>query len=190
MWPAKFLWALLNLGFACASFAMLTRLFRLSAFQGALLAALFFLSTPYRNAVGNGQTSLLVFARLADRLGVAKPSRRVGAGVPSKPAADQIFLRAANRSVVPAAGEADDAGRRACSCWRSAGQSSRGFVHESPLTTFAQPVKVANLYSESEGGGDVMTLVQSFGWTVQFSAPIRLSAACRASDVDPMGRSR
>ena len=57
--PAKFTWAILNFGFACASLVMLTRLFRLSAFQGALLAALFFLSTPYRNTVGNGQTSLL-----------------------------------------------------------------------------------------------------------------------------------
>jgi hypothetical protein len=47
---------------------------------------------------------------------------------------------------------------------------------ENPLTILAEPLKVANMYAESEGGGDIMTLALSFGWERPLVGVLRLSS--------------
>ena len=180
--PAKLVWAILNFGFACASLVMLTRLFRLSALQGALLAAVFFLSTPYRNTVGNGQTSLLCLLTFLIAW-VYQSRNEAGAGISLSlmftkySFAPPVFLWFLVRgklamlliSVV---------------CLTTGWLLFSWICHENPLATLAQPVKVASLYSESEGGGDIMTLLQSFdldrpivGW-LRLSAIVGIATSC------------
>lgn len=171
---AKFGWAVLNLGFAGISLVLIARLFRLSTLQGALLAAVFFLSTPYRNTSGNGQTSLLCL--LAFLLAWVHQNRnQIGAGV-------SLSLLLTKYSFAPPIGLWFLLKGRLTMLLVSLGLLTTGWIvfswlcQESPLTTLGQPVKVANLYAESEGGGDIMTLVLSFGWDRSVIGDLRLSA--------------
>ena len=180
--PAKFTWAILNFGFACASLVILTRLFRLSAAQGALLAAVFFLSTPYRNTVGNGQTSLLCL--LTFLIAWVHQSRsEAGAGI-------SLSLMSTKYSFVPPVFLWFLVKGKLATLLISVVCLTAGWLlfswicHENPLATLAQPVKVAGLYSESEGGGDIMTLLQSFdldrpifGW-LRLSAIVGIATTC------------
>ena len=154
--PAKFTWAILNFGFACASLGMLTRLFRLSALQGALLAAVFFLSTPYRNTVGNGQTSILCLLTFLIAW-VYQSRNKAGAGI------SLSFMFTKYSFVPPVFLWFLVRGRLAMLliavvCLTAGWLLFSWICHENPLATLAQPLKVASLYSESEGGGDIMTL--------------------------------
>ena len=171
---AKLSWAILNLGFACASLAILARLFRLSAFQGALLASLFFLSTPYRNTVGNGQTSLLCL--LTFLIAWIYENRNETASGAS------LSLLLTKYSFAPPIGLWFLLRGKLKMLLISLALLTVGWLlfswmcHENPLKILGQPVKVASLYAESEGGGDIMTLVQSFGWDRPVVGDLRLSA--------------
>jgi len=171
---AKGVWAALNLGFATASLVLLTRRFRLSAVEGALLAALFFLSTPYRNGLGNGQTSLLcltAFLLAWDRQ-TRNPAR---AGV-------SLSLLLTKYSFAPPICLWFLLRGRLAMLLSSLALLTAGWLlfagicRENPLEILAQPLKVAALHSESEGGGDIMTLAQSFGLDTDILGPLRLSA--------------
>jgi hypothetical protein len=172
--PAKFTWAALNFGFACASLVMLTRLFRLSALQGALLAGLFFLSTPYRNTVGNGQTSLLCLLTFLIAW-VYQNRNEAGAGASlslmltkysfAPPVVLWFFVRGKLTMLLISV-----------VCLTAGWLLFSWICRENPLTTLGQPVKVASLFSESEGGGDIMTLLQSFGLDSLVLGGLRLSA--------------
>ena len=172
--PAKFTWAALNFGFACASLVMLTRLFRLSALQGALLAALFFLSTPYRNTVGNGQTSLMclltfLIAWVYQNRNEAGAGASLGLMLTKYSFAPPVFLWFFVRGKLTML-------FLSLVCLMAGWLMFSWICHESPLATLGQPVKVASLYSESEGGGDIMTVLQSFGLDGPVLGGLRLSA--------------
>ena len=169
---AKWVWAMINLGFAVASLVILSRRCGLSHFQGAIFAALFFFATPYRNAVGNGQTSLLcLFAFLLAWSYQVRGPLRAGASLSllltkysfAPPIALWFLLRGKATMLLTSAALLT-AGWLAFSA----------LCHESPLTILAQPLAVANLYSESGGGGDVMTLIQAFGLDQPVIGPLRL----------------
>lgn len=171
---AKLTWAALNFGFACACLLILTRLFRLSSSQATLLAALFFLSTPYRNTVGNGQTSLLCLLTLLVAWSLQNRNQ-VGAGVSlgllltkysfAPPVVLWFLVR--NRLTMLIVGLLVLTTGWLIFSW---------LCHENPVSTLSQPVEVAALYSESEGGGDIMTLVQAFGLDRIVIGGLRLSA--------------
>jgi Glycosyltransferase family 87 len=62
---AKALWALVNVGFGLGTAVMLCRRAALPWRATVILTSVFALSTPFRNTIGNGQQSLLVFATCA-----------------------------------------------------------------------------------------------------------------------------
>lgn len=57
---AKLVWAGCNLVFAVGSATLLSRSYRMSRWESATLVSLFLMATATRNAIGNGQQSLLV----------------------------------------------------------------------------------------------------------------------------------
>ena len=159
---AKLLWAIANFGFACASLVILRRLFRLATPEALALAALFFISTPYRNAVGNGQTSLMcLFTLLIAWIFQNESPAGAGASLSvlltkysfAPPILLWFVLRGKLELLLTSL------------FLLTAGWLMFSWIcHENPLATLGQPLQVASLYSEAEGGGDVMTLVRSFGW--------------------------
>jgi Glycosyltransferase family 87 len=171
---AKFTWATINLGMASACLVILARMFRLSMLQGALLAALFFLSTPYRNGVGNGQTSILcLLAFLLAWLFQNRSAPKAGASLSllltkysfAPPILLWFLLRGRLKMLFVSL------------VLLIAGWLAFSWIcHENPITNLVQPVKVANFYSEIEGGGDVMTLVRSFGLDRVLAPGLKLSA--------------
>jgi hypothetical protein len=172
--PAKLIWAILNFGFACASLVMLTRVFRLSALQGALLAAVFLLSTPYRNTVGNGQTSLLCLLTFLIAW-IYQSRNEAGAGISLglmltkysfAPAIFLWFLVKGKLAMLLVS----------VVCLTAGWLTFSWICHENPFATLRQPLKVASLFSESEGGGDIMTLLQSFGLDRPVLGGLQLSA--------------
>jgi hypothetical protein len=171
---AKWVWALINFGFACGAIAILRRMFRLSLVQALTLAGLFFIATPYRNAVGNGQTSLLCLVTLL----IAWTSLRTseaGAGVSlsllltkysfAPPVLLWFLLTRKWRMLIAS-----------LICLMSGWLLFSRICHENPLTTLGQPLQVAAMYSEAEGGGDIMTLIQSFGWDRSITSALKLSS--------------
>jgi Glycosyltransferase family 87 len=62
-WPiAKLTWAVLNLGFAFGIVVILERLYLVNLHKSsiALVTTLFFIGTPFRNTIGNGQYGIFV----------------------------------------------------------------------------------------------------------------------------------
>ena len=62
---ARLAWAFLNLFLAGLTLWLVKRLFQLSRMEWGILCAAFLCGTPFRNSLGNGQTSLLVLAFVA-----------------------------------------------------------------------------------------------------------------------------
>ena len=154
--------------------AGLARYFRLSTVASFVLAAMFFCSTPCRNTIGNGQTALLCFvAVLGVWLYQARRETASGLGL-------SVLL--VKYSFAPPVLFWFLINHRVRLLVLSLAPLILGWLwfswlcHESPLTTLTQPLKVANLYSESAGGGDVMTLVASFGWDRPALGDLRLSS--------------
>ncbi|THD45493.1 MAG: DUF2029 domain-containing protein [Bradyrhizobium sp.] len=158
---AKLVWALINIALGAGSLALLARIFRLAPLQILILAAAFFISTPFRNGLGNGQTSLLcLFAALAwwdwqDRRKIAAAGALSLLLVKYSFAPPIVFwLLATARLRLLAA---------SLLCLAAGWLGFSWICHENPLDTLGQPMKVAALYAESLGGGDIMTLLKSSG---------------------------
>lgn len=61
---AKIVWALFNIAAGVLAPVILSRAFRLPVFQTGVVVTVFLMSTPFRNALGNGQQTLLVLLAL------------------------------------------------------------------------------------------------------------------------------
>ena len=171
---AKLAWAIVNFGFAWGSIVVLKRLFGLSVVQALGLAALFFVSTPYRNAIGNGQTSLLcLFALLIAWIYQNRSQAGAGVGLSllltkysfAPPVLLWFFLRGRVKMLIAA-----------LICLTAGWLLFSWICQENPLMILGQPLQVASMYSEAEGGGDIMTLIQSFGWERPIAGVLRLSS--------------
>lgn len=57
---AKVLWAICNILFAFFSVILIRKIYSLTIYQTLFLTSVFFMSTPLRNAIGNGQQSLII----------------------------------------------------------------------------------------------------------------------------------
>src|SRR5262245_35046722 len=77
----KVVWALFNIAAGVLAPILLGRAFRLTAFQTAIVMAVFLMSTPFRNALGNGQQALLVLLALIAPFALDFRGRSVVQGV-------------------------------------------------------------------------------------------------------------
>jgi hypothetical protein len=100
---AKMVWAIVNIAFAISTALLSGKIFGLSRVQSLIVMSIFLMSTPARNAIGNGQHSLLVLAAFVFSLslgefsaedgGASLPLVRRGKAIPSALLAGLTYVK-------------------------------------------------------------------------------------------------
>jgi hypothetical protein len=152
-------WAVLGIGLAVLVVLLIAKRCRLDRLQTAILLLLFLCGTPFRNTIGNGQTSLVLLFFLA----VSWYQRdRARSGV-------ALAIASAKYSFVPAVWLWLALERRYNSLLVSIATLVFGWLafsalaHSSPAETLLQPFEVASKYSLDGGVGDIMTAIRQAG---------------------------
>jgi hypothetical protein len=152
-------WAVAGIGASFLTVFMIGDRFKLGRLQSVVLLLVFLCGTPFRNALGNGQTSLVLLLFLVISWNQRDKAR---SGVP-------LAIASAKYSFVPALWlwlimERKFGALVICFATLAFGWLAfSALAHSSPAETFLQPFEVARKYSLDGGIGDIMTATRLFG---------------------------
>jgi hypothetical protein len=165
-------WAILSIGSGVLAAYLIARQCGLDRHRSAILLGLFLCGTPFRNTIGNGQTSLVLLLLLAI-CWYHRDKARSGVG---------LAIASAKYSLVPAvwfwlAGE-----RKFGLLLISIATLTFGWLafsaiaHSFPGSTLLQPFEVARKYSLDGGVGDIMTAIRQGGLDIPLAGGLDTSS--------------
>lgn len=173
---AKVIWAIINFTLSVFTVYFIASVYKLNLIRVVLLVGLFFSSTAFRNAIGNGQTSLLcLFALMFVWRSECERPYQSGFALSvlaakysfAPPFLFWMLFRKFWRRLI------------ACGFFLVLGWLAFSWLCQTnPLVTALQPLTVANIYALEGrgGGGDVMSLMQDFHLDHALWGQLRLSA--------------